>query len=180
MRAVCAGYQRNGRPYELKRDYSLFIGLALLVLFLDQLTKWLIINHLGLHQVRPLIPGVFNLVLVHNRGMAFGIFSQSRCGFPYYFLLATTGGAIVLILCFFRWTRGNRKWLTVGLSVILGGAVGNLIDRLRFGYVIDFFDFFVKDYHWPAFNVADSAVTAGACWLFINIMRGKGLREDEP
>lgn len=180
MRAVCTGYQRNGRRYDLKRDYSLFIGLALLVLFLDQLSKWLISSHLSLHQARPIIPGVFSLVLVQNRGMAFGIFSQSKSGFPYYFLLATTIVAIVVILCFFCWTKGNRPWLTVGLSIILGGATGNLIDRLRFGYVIDFFDFFLKDYHWPAFNLADSAVTAGTCWLFINIMRGRGLREDKP
>lgn len=164
----------------MKRDYPLFIGPALAVLLLDQVSKWLIINHLKLHQILSVIPGFFNLVLVKNRGMAFGIFSQTRSGFPYYFLLATTIGVIVVILCFFYWTKGNRKWLTVGLSIILGGAIGNCIDRVRFGYVIDFLDFFIKGYHWPAFNVADSAVTAGTFWLFINILKGKSLKEDKP
>ncbi len=164
----------------MKRDYPLFVGTALLVIFLDQLSKWLVFNHLDLHQVRSIIPGFFNLVLVKNRGLAFGIFSQARPGFSYYFLLAPTIGAIALILLFFCWTKRDRKWLTGGLSVILGGAIGNLIDRARLGYVIDFLDFFVKDYHWPAFNVADSAVTAGTFWLFINILKGKGLKEDRP
>ncbi len=164
----------------MRRDYPIFIGAALTILFLDQLSKWLVLNHLELHQARSIIPGFFNLVLVKNRGMAFGIFSQTRSGFPYYFLLGTTMGAIAVILFFFCWTKRNRIWLTIGLSIILGGAVGNFIDRVRFGYVIDFLDFFLKDYHWPAFNVADSAVTAGTFWLFINIMKGKSLKEDKP
>jgi signal peptidase II len=87
---------------------------------------------------------------------------------------------VVVILSFFCWTKRNRRWLTVGLSVILGGAIGNLIDRVRFGYVIDFLDFFLKAYHWPAFNVADSAVTVGTFWLFFNIMKGKSLKEEKP
>jgi signal peptidase II len=164
----------------LKRDYSLFIGAALTVLLVDQFSKWLVVNHLDVHQIRTIIPGFFNLVLVKNRGMAFGIFSQTRSGFPYYFLLATTIGAVVVIVSFFCWTKRNRRWLTVGLSVILGGAVGNLIDRVRFGYVIDFLDFLLKAYHWPAFNVADSAVTVGTFWLFFNIMKGKSLKEEKP
>jgi len=163
----------------LKRDYPLFIGPALAILLIDQVSKWLIIRHLELHQILPIIPGFFNLVLVTNRGMAFGIFSQTRSGFPYYFLLAATIGAIVVIVSFFCWTKGNRNWLTIGLSTILGGAMGNLIDRVRFGYVIDFLDFSLKSYHWPAFNLADSAVTAGTFWLFINIMKGRSLKGGE-
>lgn len=160
----------------MRRDYPLFIGPALTVLLLDQVSKWLIINHLGVHQILSIIPGFFNLVLVKNRGMAFGILSQTRSGFFYYFLLTTTIVAIGVIIFFFYWIKGNQRWLTVGLSLILGGAMGNLVDRARFGYVIDFLDFFLKGYHWPAFNVADSAVTAGILWLFINIMKGKGLK----
>jgi signal peptidase II len=162
----------------LKRDYPLFVGTALLVVVLDQVSKWLVVCHLDVYEVRSVIPGLFNLVLVKNKGMAFGIFSQTRSGFPYYFLLAATIGAIAVILLFFCWTKRNQRWLTAGLSVILGGALGNLIDRVRLGYVIDFLDFYVKDYHWPAFNVADSAVTVGTFWLFISILRGKGLKGD--
>jgi len=165
---------------KLKRDYPLFIGLALSVLLLDQISKWLAINHLEPNQILSIIPGFFNLVFVKNRGMAFGILSQSRSGFSYYFLIATTIIAIGVILFFSYWAKRKEKWLPIGLSLILGGAIGNLVDRVRLGYVIDFLDFFLKGYHWPAFNVADSGVTAGTFWLLINIIAGKNLKEDEP
>jgi len=135
------------------------------------------VNKIEAHQILSVIPGFFNLVLVKNRGMAFGIFSQTRSGFYYYFLLFTTIGAIGVILFFFFWIKRTKKWLTVGLSLILGGALGNLVDRVRWGYVIDFLDFFLKGYHWPAFNVADSAVTAGTFWLLFNIIQGKKIIE---
>ena len=164
----------------MKRDYLLFIKPALIIVLLDQVSKWLVLNHLELHQILSIIPGFFNIVLVKNRGMAFGIFSQTRSEFYYYFLLSTTMAAIGVILFFFFWKKKNQKWLTIGLSLILGGAMGNLIDRVRLAYVIDFLDFFLKGYHWPAFNVADSAVTAGTFCLLINIMKGKNLKEDKP
>ena len=164
----------------MKRDYPLFVGPALSILLLDQVCKWLASNHLEQYQILSVIPGFFNLILVKNRGMAFGILSQSRSGLSYYFLVATTIVATGVIIFFFYWTKRNQKWLTVGLSLILGGAIGNLIDRVRLGYVIDFLDFFLKGYHWPAFNVADSAVTAGVFWLLINIIIGKDLKEDKP
>ncbi len=153
----------------------MFIGPALIILFLDQISKWLAINHLEPHQILSVISGFFNLVLVKNRGMAFGIFNQTGSGFFCYFLLATTIAAIGVILFFFYWIKVNQKWLTIGLSLILGGAIGNLVDRVRFGYVIDFLDFFLKDFHWPAFNVADSAVTVGVFWLLINIIKGRNI-----
>ena len=161
----------------MKRDYLLFIGLALIILLLDQVSKWMAVNQIEAHQILSVIPGFFNLVLVKNRGMAFGIFSQTRSGFYYYFLLFTTIGAIGVILFFFFWIKRTKKWLTVGLSLILGGALGNLVDRVRLGYVIDFLDFFLKGYHWPAFNVADSAVTVGTFWLLFNIIQGKKIIE---
>jgi len=161
----------------LKRDYLLFIGLALIILLLDQVSKWMVVTHIEAHQTLSVIPGFFSLVLVKNRGMAFGIFSQTRSGFYYYFLLSTTIGAIGVILFSFFWIKSSKKWLTVGLSLILGGAVGNLVDRLRLGYVIDFLDFFLKGYHWPAFNVADSAVTVGTFWLLLNIIQGRKIIE---
>jgi signal peptidase II len=164
----------------LKKDYPLFILPALSVLLLDQISKWLASSHLQPNQILSIIPGFFNLVFVKNRGMAFGILSQSRSGFSYYFLLTTTMVAVGVILFFFFWTKTNQKWLTVGLSLILGGAIGNLIDRIRLGYVIDFLDLFLKGYHWPAFNMADAAVTAGTFWLLLNIITGKNLKEDKP
>ncbi|RLB25237.1 MAG: signal peptidase II [Deltaproteobacteria bacterium] len=161
----------------MKRDYLLFIGLALIIFLLDQVSKWMVVTHIEAHQTLSVIPGFFSLVLVKNRGMAFGIFSQTRSGFYYYFLLSTTIGAIGVILFSFFWIKSSKKWLTVGLSLILGGAVGNFVDRLRLGYVIDFLDFFLKGYHWPAFNVADSAVTVGTFWLLLNIIQGRKIIE---
>ena len=137
----------------------------------------MVVTHIEAHQSLSVIPGFFSLVLVKNRGMAFGIFSQTRSGFYYYFLLFITIGAIGVILFSFFWIKSSKKWLTVGLSLILGGAVGNFVDRLRLGYVIDFLDFFLKGYHWPAFNVADSAVTVGTFWLLFNIIQGRKIIE---
>ena len=163
----------------MKKDYLLFFGVALIILLLDQVSKGMAVTHIEAHQAIAVIPGLFRLVLVKNRGMAFGILSHTTSGFYYYFLLFTTIGAIVVILLFFFWIKKNKKWLTIGLSLILGGAVGNLVDRLRLGYVIDFLDFFIKGYHWPAFNVADSAVTVGTFWLLFNIIKGRKIIEAE-
>jgi signal peptidase II len=149
------------------------VGLALIIVLIDQASKWLASTHLQAHQILSVIPGFFNIVLVRNRGMAFGIFNQTKPGLFPLFLLLTTIAAIGAILFLF-WARKNRMWFMIGLSLILGGAVGNLIDRIRLGYVIDFLDFFVAGCHWPAFNVADSAVTVGALWLLFNVIRGKG------
>ena len=146
---------------------------ALIVVLLDQISKWWIANYLEPHQILSVIPGFFDLVLVHNRGMAFGIFGRSGSGFAFCLLLGAILAAIVVIFFFFYWTRKNQKWLTIGLALILGGAVGNLVDRIRFGHVIDFLDFSVKAYHWPAFNLADSAVTIGTLWLLLNLILGK-------
>jgi signal peptidase II len=158
----------------LKGKYAVFIGIALIVVLIDQASKSLVVSKVGPHQIISVIPGFFNIVFVENRGMAFGILNQTKPGFALIFLLATTIAAIGVIIFFF-WTKRNHLWLTIGLSLILGGALGNLIDRIQLGYVIDFLDFFVAAYHWPAFNMADSAVTVGTFWLLFNVIRGKSL-----
>jgi len=158
----------------LKGKYAVFIGIALIVVLIDQASKSLIVSRLEPHQIISVIPGFFNVVFVENRGMAFGIFNQSKPGFAFIFLLATTIAAIGVIIFFF-WIKRNHLWLTIGLSLILGGALGNLIDRIQLGYVVDFLDFFIAGYHWPAFNMADSAVTGGTFWLLFNVIRGKSL-----
>ena len=158
----------------MKGKYAVFIGIALIVVLIDQASKSLIVSRLEPHQIISVIPGFFNVVFVENRGMAFGIFNQSKPGFAFIFLLATTIAAIGVIIFFF-WIKRNHLWLTIGLSLILGGALGNLIDRIQLGYVVDFLDFFIAGYHWPAFNMADSAVTGGTFWLLFNVIRGKSL-----
>jgi len=145
------------------------------VVLIDQVSKRLAIAHIPPHQILTVIPGFFNIMLVENRGMAFGIFNQTHSGVSYFFLLATTIAAIVVILLFFFLVKKSQLWLSIGLALILGGAIGNFIDRVHLGYVIDFFDFYLSGYHWPAFNMADSAVTVGTLWLLLNIVTGKKL-----
>ena len=143
---------------------------ALAVVLLDQLSKFAILHTLQVYGSVPVLNGFFNLVHIRNRGMAFGIMNRQDVDLPFYLLLAATIGAIILLVFwFFRLKQGPSRTI-LGLSLILGGAIGNLIDRLRFGEVIDFLDFYVGPYHWPAFNVADSAITVGTFLVAISLL----------
>lgn len=157
----------------------MFLGIALTVFILDQVSKLIVIASLESHQTLPVIPGFFNIVVVKNKGMAFGVFNQISSTLFYYLLLSVTVIAVAAVIFFFFTLKKNQGWMASGLSLILGGAMGNLADRIRLGYVIDFLDFVVKNYHWPAFNVADSAVTAGAFCIVIEMMMGKNPQERE-
>jgi signal peptidase II len=142
-----------------------FVLLPLIVVF-DQLTKLLVSQQFAVHESRPLIKGIFHLSLVHNSGAAFGIFKGMG-----YVIVAVSLAAIVYIAYTLRKHHANAKaqrLYLVALSLIMAGTVGNLIDRIRLGYVIDFLDFRV----WPVFNVADSAITVGAILLGWKILRG--------
>ncbi len=140
------------------------IILIIIIIGLDQSTKFILNNNLALNQSNPVIKGFFYLTLVHNRGAAFGILKNQL---PLFIL--TSIFAIILIYINFKKSAGNRKLSLNGLALglILAGAIGNLIDRLVFGYVIDFLDFCV----WPVFNVADSAITVGAILLGWSLLR---------
>ena len=143
---------------------------ALAVIVLDQISKWAVIRSLKVHESVPVITGFFNLVHVRNRGMALGFMNRSDIDLAFYFLVAASLGAVVLLLIwFFRLKEGDIR-LQLGLSLILGGALGNLIDRLRYGEVIDFLDFYLGPYHWPAFNIADSAITAGTFLVALSLI----------
>jgi len=141
--------------------YHLMIWPALGIIIVDQLTKLAVLHSLRVHESVPVIDGFFNLVHVRNRGMAFGFMNRPDANFAFYFLVAASIGAITLLLIWFMRLKENDAITTTGLSLILGGAVGNLIDRFRFREVVDFLDFYMGGYHWPAFNVADSAITVG-------------------
>jgi len=145
-----------------------------MVVLIDQASKWLASSHISPSQSLSVIPGFFNVVVIKNRGMAFGLFNQTDPGFSQIVLLLITIVAVGVILFFF-WAKKEHILIVIGLSLILGGALGNLIDRIHLGYVIDFLDFYLADYHWPAFNMADSAVTGGTLWLLFNVIRGKSL-----
>jgi len=139
---------------------------ALVIVFLDQISKWSIIHFLSVHE-SVTITGFFNVVHVRNRGMAFGLMNRPDFDAGFYLLTVATVMAIVLLLVWFFKLKREDARIALGLSFILGGALGNLIDRLRFREVIDFLDFHLGQYHWPSFNVADSAITVGTFWVAI-------------
>ena len=160
----------NGVRLRVKKDYCLFAFLALAVILLDQISKLVVASCIRYHESISVIDGFFNLVHVRNRGMAFGLMNRPDTGFVFCLLVASTIAAILLLVFWFSRLKVEDKRLGFGLSLILGGAIGNLIDRLRLKEVIDFLDFFIGAYHWPAFNLADSSITVGTFWIVINII----------
>jgi signal peptidase II len=146
------------------------IFLALSVVGLDQFSKWLVDHQMALHQSIPVFPGLLSLTYVRNTGVAFGLFASASTGLRSILLLFFSLVAIGAIL--FMWVRNRQGHLLLhlALALILGGALGNLIDRLRMGEVIDFIDVYWRDLHWPAFNVADSAITIGVILLLIHLI----------
>ena len=142
---------------------------ALLIILADQISKLAVIRCLSMYESVPVVTGFFNLVHVRNRGMAFGFLNRPDINFGFYVLVAASIGAIVLLTIWFVRLKEDDKMTTISLSLILGGAAGNLIDRLRFREVVDFIDLYIGEYHWPAFNVADSAITVGTILLAITL-----------
>ncbi len=133
--------------------------LAALTVVLDQWTKYIANTNLRLHE--PLeISASFNLTLAYNKGAAFSFLHDAPWG--RWFFIVLTLVAVVFLLRWLLKLPPTQRWLGVALSLILGGAVGNLIDRLWFGYVIDFIQVYYRDWYWPTFNIADSAITVGA------------------
>lgn len=154
----------------MKRDKIFFIIAALVVVIIDQLSKIAVASSIRYYESVPIIDGFLSLVHVRNRGMAFGLMNRPDAQLSFYFLVSATVIAIILLILWFNSLKGKGRGLIFGLSLILGGAIGNLIDRLRLMEVVDFIDFFIGKYHWPAFNLADSAITVGAFWIVINIV----------
>ena len=154
----------------LVKKNILFLAVAGLVILLDQLTKGWIIATMRLHDAYPVIDGFFNIIYVRNPGAAFGFLAWASPMFRSVFFLAVTLAAILLILHYLRQTRIEEISIVLSLALILAGAVGNLIDRIRFGEVVDFLDVYIGAHHWPAFNVADAAITTGASVLMILLL----------
>jgi signal peptidase II len=152
---------------------------ALAVLALDQATKVLIAAWFPLYETTPLINGFFNLVHIRNKGMAFGIMNRPGADWGFILLLGATLGTVALLLFWFYRLKSEERGIVFPLSLILGGATGNLVDRVRLGEVIDFLDFYIGPYHWPAFNVADSAITVGTLWLAASILFHPAPKDDK-
>ena len=145
----------------MKHKYLMLACISALVVLLDQATKWLISTNMSYYEQIPVIPGFLNLIYIHNPGGAFGIFARNQNGLQTWLFVGIAVGAMGLILYLYKNTPREYPVLSVGFALIFGGALGNMIDRVRLGEVIDFIDVFVGQYHWPAFNVADSAITIG-------------------
>ena len=144
---------------------KLAVPFILILIFLDQVTKWWIINYIMQPiKILPITP-FFNIVLTWNSGISFGIFSNQ--GSFSVIILSTLATLIVFFLAAWLMKAVNKK-LIIGLICIIGGAIGNIIDRVYHGAVIDFLDFHIKSYHWPAFNVADSCIFIGATLIILD------------
>jgi signal peptidase II len=142
-----------------------------LVVALDQATKVAVDRILQLHESRSLISGVAQLTYVRNRGAAFGVFSDAQIPYQSWLFAAVSVVALVAIGVYGWRLPAASQLPRLALSLIIGGALGNLIDRVRLGYVIDFLDVYWGRHHWPAFNVADSSITIGVTLLVVDMLR---------
>jgi signal peptidase II len=160
----------EARPHSGKK-WLLFVVLVGIVLGLDQATKRVVHNTFKLYESRPVVASFLHLTYVRNSGAAFGLLSRQNPGFLRLFFLGVTFVALVILLFYYArvpWEQTLTLW---GLCLIASGALGNGIDRLWLGQVIDFIDVHVSHYHWPAFNVADSAICVGVGCLLLDTVR---------
>jgi signal peptidase II len=154
----------------MNKNNYIFPLVSLVVVILDQLSKIWILNNFSYGEVWEIIPDFFNLTLVMNPGAAFGLFAGLPTMTRRIVLGVVTIVAVILVVTLLRKEAKDDSYAQFGLYLILGGAFGNLIDRFRFDAVVDFLDVYVGAYHWPAFNVADSAISIGVTLLLIRFL----------
>jgi signal peptidase II len=155
----------------MKRKYWVLLIFCFGILVLDQWTKSLIVHKLLLYQKVEVIQGFFNIIHVRNTGGAFGIFGGDKGGLGSILFVVVSLVAIGVIVFLFIRIKEDEKTLALSFSLILSGAIGNLIDRLRYGEVIDFLDFYLSSTHWPTFNVADSAICIGIGLMALELLK---------
>jgi signal peptidase II len=148
-------------------------GVAALVFALDRFTKWLVETNVSAMDTYHVIPGFFDIVHSENRGVAFGILNDSTSEWRTTILVVLAGAAVIFIGAMLWNAQRLDRASFWGLSLILGGAAGNVFDRAMFGKVTDFLDLYYRDYHWHTFNVADSAIVVGSGLLLIDLLRPK-------
>jgi signal peptidase II len=160
-----------------------YILLAAAIVALDLFTKQLVLANFRLHESLPVIPNFFDLVYVRNYGAAFGLGNRTDSSLVPLLLSIGAVGVFIFVVIYSLKVAMTDRVLQAGLHLIMGGAIGNLIDRFRFGYVVDFLDFYVVvggiERHWPAFNVADSAIVVGIGLLMLDMFR-KPAEAEEP
>ena len=148
-----------------------YLTITAVVILLDIWTKWLVVKRIDLHEAIPVIPNFFQLVHVRNTGAAFGIGANAASKIVPMLLNAGAIAVFIVVVIYAMRAAVTDRLLQTGLHLILGGAIGNLLDRFRFGYVVDFLDVYVRNSHWPAFNVADSAICIGIGLLFLDMRK---------
>ncbi len=159
------------------RSGWIWLLLSLLVIALDQWSKDIAVSTLDFQAAQAVVPG-FNWFLIHNHGGAFSFLSDHAGWQRWFFLITSSAITIVLLVWLMR--SAARAWaICLPLSLLIGGAIGNLIDRVRLGYVIDFIDVYYADWHWPAFNIADSAITIGIILLIAHEIFGSRKSPDQ-
>jgi len=152
----------------LKKKLFILLSVSLSVLILDQWTKWIVHTRMRYGESIPIIDSFFAFTYIRNKGAAFGILHSAPPYFRDPFFIVVPVVALSAIFYILAKLKPEEKLTAVSLSLIVGGAIGNLIDRVRFGYVIDFLDFhWAEVYHWPAFNIADSAIVVGVGIFFV-------------
>ena len=171
---MSATYESANPPVEAtpKDRRGLVLAISALVVLLDRITKHIVAQQLPNGQTFTVIPGVFRISDVHNTGAAFSMFAENASPATVRNILIAFSVVAVIVLFGMLWRVGRYLTVTsVALALILGGAFGNLYDRIRYHYVIDFLEVRIIHYHWPDFNVADSCIVIGACLLMIEIFR---------
>lgn len=158
----------------MRKKYLICLVIVLSIILFDQLSKAYICATMQFYDSRMIIENLVNITYIMNAGAAFGFLAQEPPLFRSLFFALATVAAVGLIIFHLLKSRDDEPLLVWALSLILGGALGNLIDRVRFGAVVDFIDVYWKTYHWPAFNVADSAISLGAMLMIWELLqRGK-------
>lgn len=156
-------------------------GAATAVFAFDRLTKWIIETHVSFLDTLRIIPGFFDIVRTENRGVAFSLFNDSTSEWRTVVLVLFSIAAVILVGGFILRRAEQLDRLSLGgFSLILGGAIGNVFDRIIWGRVTDFLDFYIGGYHWPAFNVADSAIVIGSGLLLVEVLRPKRQAANVP
>jgi signal peptidase II len=152
------------------RERPLPLWIATTVLLLDQVVKMIVRPKLGLYESVPVIPGFFSLTRIHNTGAAFGLLDAIDFPFKAVLLALVQTTALIGLAVYISAIARDQRLTRTGLALVIGGAAGNLIDRVRFGYVLDFFDFYYRGWHFWAFNVADAAISVGVALMVLEML----------
>ena len=157
----------------MKNKYVLLFFVSGVLIVMDQYTKLMVSLHIPLNYSVKVVEGFFNFTHIRNSGVAFGLFASQQSEYKALMFIAISTIAIIAILVIFHQTPKEKQMVQTGLILIFSGAIGNLIDRILHGEVIDFVDFFINRHHFPAFNIADSCITVGVIMMVIDLFFGE-------